>query len=623
MSFSVLSSAWLFLLLAPLVVFYFLKLRRPKVEIPSLFLWQQVLADQRVNSPFQKFKRNLLLLLQILLLCLVVLAAMQPLLRGDVSRAARLPILIDVSASMGARTTESGPTRLDKVKQRVRALIDNLPGDQAVSLIAFSRNARRLTPFTDNLGDLRATLDTLEVEDVPGDLDEALRMAQAIGRSTPFDRVLLYSDGNFPAKTNFELPFQIDYQRVAPGGTNYGIIACQARRATGGKWEVFVQLASSGEAESTTGTLELRQDGTVVAQESVSLTKGGTPRVAFTLANDRTSLLHVRLVTNHFDALASDNDAWLTLPTPRSLEVYVSPKLLTYQRALQPMEGLVLYPREGESLPKSFDLVIGQEEADFELVSRVKLGIGFVPADLQKLLTIEAKNSTAIDWRRDAPLLQHVSLSDVVMLDQPVNAAGTDESSYANLGFEILAHGTRGPLIVSRSDESSVAINLLFHSDRSTLPYRVGFPVLISNIVEIARQSAGLSEAGAAHTGALPPLNFIPDAASTITGPGGLKREDRTDARGQLRGVPAPRAGEYAIAVSGNEPVKVGAAVLSIAETSLAAVDRIEFGDQLSAAAGAEAPKTDRSLWWLVATIGFVVALVEWWWFQRRASLAA
>src|SRR6187549_816320 len=130
MSFTALHSAWLFALLAPLIIFYFLKLKRPRQTIPSLVLWRQVLADQRVNSPFQRFKRNILLLLQLLLLALLALAAMQPVLRRLGSGATRLPVLIDVSASMAALDQPNGQTRLNVAKARVKELIDNLPPDQ-------------------------------------------------------------------------------------------------------------------------------------------------------------------------------------------------------------------------------------------------------------------------------------------------------------------------------------------------------------------------------------------------------------------------------------------------------------------------------------------------------------
>src|SRR5580692_7614644 len=117
-AFTSLGSAWLLTLLAPLIAFYFLKLKRPRVAIPSLVLWRQVLNDQRVNSPFQRFKRNLLLFLQILVLLLLVLAAMQPFLRREAERAHRLPVLIDISASMGALDHAHGNSRLEEVKRR-------------------------------------------------------------------------------------------------------------------------------------------------------------------------------------------------------------------------------------------------------------------------------------------------------------------------------------------------------------------------------------------------------------------------------------------------------------------------------------------------------------------------
>ena len=115
--------AWFLLALIPLIILYFLKLRRPKMEVPSLALWQSVVNDQRVNSPFQKFRRNLLLLLQILLLCLLVLALMQPFLQADAEVAEYKPLLIDCSASMSAIDETTGKTRLELVKERVRERI--------------------------------------------------------------------------------------------------------------------------------------------------------------------------------------------------------------------------------------------------------------------------------------------------------------------------------------------------------------------------------------------------------------------------------------------------------------------------------------------------------------------
>src|SRR6185369_15340922 len=170
-AFSSLAGAWLFALLVPLIIFYFLKLKRPRMEIPSLVLWRQVLSDQRVNSPFQRFKRNLLLWLQILLLTLLVLAAMQPFLRREASRGQRLPILIDVSASMAGAEREGGKSRLDEVKKRARDLVDGMLPDQEFCLVAFGKSARRLTPFPNNQRELREALDTLAAEDVPSDLE--------------------------------------------------------------------------------------------------------------------------------------------------------------------------------------------------------------------------------------------------------------------------------------------------------------------------------------------------------------------------------------------------------------------------------------------------------------------
>jgi hypothetical protein len=621
-AFSSLSAAWLFTLLVPLVVFYFLKLKRPRQLIPSLVLWRQVLADQRVNSPFQRFKRNLLLLLQILLLALLVLAAMQPFIRREASRAQRLPVLIDISASMAALDAPGGTSRLDAAKKRVRELIGTMPPDQELCLLAFAGSARRLTGFTNNRRELVEALNALAVEDVAGDLEEALRMAQALARNAAFDTVLLFSDGNFPARTNFELSFKIDFQRLADAGPNYGITAFNARRVAGGKWDVFVQLAASENAESAAGTLELEQDGAVVGTEKVTIARGASPRVVFQVPGDQPAQLRARLTVNGFDSLASDNSAWLELPIARPLTIFCPVKMGAYRHALEALDGIALYPQEGAVSPAAFDLVFTDSADDLALPARTRCAIGIVPDELRNLVTVASGNSAAIDWRRDSPLLQHVTLSEVVFMDEPVATAGVMDDAFANLGYEILAHGPRGPLMLQRQEGENLRVFLLFHTDRSTLPYRVGFPIFVSNVVQAAMKQSGLAEANAARTGVLPALTLPPDRAYRIEGPGKFSREERTDAQGRLNGVPAPQAGDYTISEGGKVVRHAGASLLSVSETSLAGVSQIEFADKLTVAAASGVSKSDRSLWWMLACAGFVVLLVEWWWFQHRPGVA-
>ena len=256
--FSAIANAWWLLLLVPLLAFYFLKLKRPRVEISSLVLWQSVVNDQRVNSPFQKFRRNILLWLQMAVLLLLILAAMQPFARCTAEQAAYQPVLIDFSASMAATDSVTGKSRLDLAKERVNQLIDTLNADQQLSLIAVHSSADRLTEFTGNRRILRGALASLEVRDVASQLEDALRLTQALAKTVPVESAVFFSDGNTPRKVRFGLPFSVNYQELPAGGANAGITAFNARLSSSQYWDVFLRVEASAD---TSGQIELFQDG--------------------------------------------------------------------------------------------------------------------------------------------------------------------------------------------------------------------------------------------------------------------------------------------------------------------------------------------------------------------------
>jgi hypothetical protein len=617
--FHALSLAWLFALLVPLIAFYFLKLKRPRQDVSSLALWQQVIDDQRVNSPFQKFKRNLLLILQLLLLLLLVLAAMQPFLQARPDRLKRLPILIDCSASMAALDRPGGQSRLDAAKTKVRALIDGMLPGQEYCLVSFSRTARKVVGFTNNKRVLLDGLDAIEIEDVTSEIEDALRMAQALARTEPFDEVLLLTDGNVPARADFELSFKIDYQQLPAPGSNMGITALTARRSGETAWDVFLQVDGSAEADGP-ATIEVRQGDTTVGTEHFSLVKGGSQRMTFRVAATKPASLTARLSVDGFDALASDNLAYIDLPAARSLWVYVPVSMRAYRHALSVVKDLRLFPEQGLPLPDApFDLVITDQLEDFVLAGRVKVSVGFVPPDLEKLLAIDREQrSSVVDWRRTSPLLQHVEISDLIMMDRPRMKDGVSEGDLENEGYEVMAHGSQGPLIAEKRGDNGAVVAVLFHTDRSTLPYRIGFPIFVSNLVQLALEQTGLAEARGARTGVLPPVKLASDTAFRVTGPTGYVQEEKSNGEGMVAGISALRVGEYVFASSATDARRMGASLLSPTETSLKAAEQIEFNERLSVAAATVAVKSDWPLWRLLLMCGLGVLLVEWWFFQRR-----
>ncbi len=616
MGFLKLSAIWLLLLIPPLVLLYFLKLRRPRLAVPSLVLWRQVINDHRVNSPFQRFKRNILLLLQLLLLLLLILAAMQPFLRGGPSASDRLPILIDRSASMGA-VDERGRSRLDLAREQVGELIDRLNANEEIAIIAFGRTAQQAVEFTGNKRVLRNALQSIAIEDVGSDVTDALRMADALSRTARFERVMLVSDGNMPEKIDFELPFKLDYQRLPSAGGNMGITALNARRNSGGGWSVFVQVQSTRDHPGA-AALELIQDGESRSVEQVTPTAGGGQRFVFQIAADRATSVELRLRPDGFDALAADNVAFIELSPLRPLDVYVPLSMPAYRNAVAAMRDVRLHPSASGDPPlKHFDLIITDKaDAPVDATWRTALFVGFVPADLEELITIKEESTTIIDWRRTSPLLEHVELADVVVIDQARLNENAKESDLETLRYEVITHGRHGPLMLQRREGDRTSYTLLFHTDRSTLPYRVGFPIMVTNLVRSAMQEAGLLEVTGDRTGILPAMAMQPGETYRIEGPENYDRREKADDLGFVSGLPALRAGRYVLS-KGTEKKAVGVSLLHAGETSLESIESISLVEGAVAASQVQ-PETNRSLWSSIALLALLLLAVEWWFYQRR-----
>lgn len=611
--------AWFFLALIPLVILYFLKLKRPRHTISSLVLWQAVIDDQRVNSPFQRFRRNLLLWLQLLLLCLLILALMQPFLTAGPAAGEYVPVLIDCSASMASTSADGEQSRLDLAKEQARQLF----GIQQVALFSFSSTGRRMTEFTRDETQLERALDKLRPTDLPGKLDDVLRVVAAYSRAYPIEKAIVITDGNIGESIDFELPFELDVQKVDPGGPNVGITEMNARRTGPEDWDVFLRVAGSTD-DLQEAEVQLYLDGQLYAKDMAEVALNESERFVFPLTSADPVLLEARLVAQAEDSLAADNSAWLSLPEPRDLRVRVSPDLFSWRHAVSVMPRMAVDDGEESERPV-YDLIVSDSPDLQGSEASVNVFIGVIPPDLEDLVGTEDNYADVVDWNRTAPILRHVQLREVRIGQQVVFAEGARDADLEERGYEVLVSGSKGPLLLQKREGLTVSWYFLFHTDRSTLPYRIAFPVLVNNAVDAALRHASLSEVTSAPTGVLPPIHVDADREYTVRSPQGDEVQLTSTATGLLTGAPAGSVGRYDVLDGSDVVASVGTGLLSPLETRLTAAEELKFTELNVETSQAEASllATDQPLWWLLALAAFFVLLVEWWYFQRVRGVAA
>src|ERR1700722_5606238 len=305
------------------VLFYLLKRKRVVRLVSSTLLWQKFLAETQASAPFQKLRRNWLLLLQILLLILAVLALSRPFFATKAKNSELRVLILDASASM--QSTDEAPSRFEKARKEALTWVDSLrPGDKMV-VLQVAANTEVKQSETSEKSALRRAIQSCKALDAPTRLAPALKMAESLGRdrgkeSNP--EIHLFSDGAVPDLENFDnkaLP--VIYHRVGQNSDNLGITALDVRPnpedASMRAVYVSVQNFSTNAMETE---LELRLDGNLVeAPRPLKISPGETSPQVFFAAQSKDGVFTVRSTLQ--DDLAADNEASIVSLLPHPVKV--------------------------------------------------------------------------------------------------------------------------------------------------------------------------------------------------------------------------------------------------------------------------------------------------------------
>ena len=513
-----------------IVLLYFLKLKRQSVVVPSTLLWRRSMEDLRVNSLFQRLRRNILLIMQLLTVAMILLALTGPSWVGSSTSGRRLIIAIDQSASMSA--TDVAPNRLSVAKSKATALINSMTASDLAMIIAFSDTAEVVSSYTSNKNLLKQKIQAIEPTERRTNLREALQVADglanpsrqteggiATAESTP--KLVILTDGAFADIQGFSLgnlepelivigqgppefkPGQNEEKTTYPTN-NLAVLTMQARRneESPNTIEVFGRLKNYDSADNTTELklFRLPVDATKSEQTLIDALKITVPGESekgfqFTIADTGAQALMIDCQTN--DLLKADNIAYAVVPPDRKPSIRLVSSgnryLSQYFRSPGVKESIEYSEITPEDLKKpeiQREFSLGKDALTIfdrcapEIAPQNhSLYFGAFPPG-KKFAELKAfQNPTILDWDTASPLMQYLRDLTVirireVRIPEPLPA-----------GARPLIESDKGPVAVTSPRDGFTDVIIGFHlSDEKSFNtdwfLKYSFPLFLSNTIQ-------------------------------------------------------------------------------------------------------------------------------------------
>jgi len=627
-----------------LLLLYFLKLKRRQVVVSSTLLWKRAVRDLQVNAPFQRLRRNILLLLQLLAMLAILLALAGPILSLTARTGRRYVILIDRSASMNA--LDGDTTRLQEAKKQAKIFVESLQDKTFFSLaassdqimvIAFDSHPKVMCNFTSDRPKLDGAIDAITPSDGDSSLAEAVVVAQAFAQSPGLEadfqsaeepaHLVLFSDGRIGDLEQVVVASdELLFHCIGKSAENVAITAMQARRSYENpeKVDVFATVANYG-LSSVTCDVQLSVNADVRALKSVTIPAGsarngaedstpGKVAVSFALAQPDAGVVEVRHL--HSDPLASDDAAWAVLPPPKRLSVLlVTDKNAVLESALKAcsLERLDLMSgpqfdandRSDFSIEQSYDIIVLDNHVPARLPKSRYLVFGRPPPGIDVSVSRQLKNQLMVDWRPKHSVLKYVNLTNLfaaksLRMDLPRDA-------------EVLAEFNESPALALLRRKASVFLLAGFDVLETNWPFEPGFVLFCYNAVQFLGVQVGQNEQTSLNVGQPIVLDGAePESEARIDGPHLSDTPVIAGSAGSIHFPGTTRAGVYNLRIPDKTPRFFAVNLLDQHESNIEPRTKIVLAGQAVEAEQHAVSRANMPLWPFLVGLALLLASLEW-----------
>jgi len=623
-----------------IVALYFLKLKRKPLVVPSTFLWKKSIEDLHVNSFWQRLRKNILLLLQLLVAAAAIFALLNPT-ASTVESGKRYVIAIDNSASMSA--TEDGRSRLEDAKQKAVEFVDSLSGNDDLQVLAFNDSARTVSSFSRNAGAVKNAIRSVAPTGRRTNLTEAFTIASGLANpltggelgkeifaeAQPATLVVV-SDGRFPKMPQVTLGrLDVKYIGIGKAADNLAITKLSARRSPSEPEKVdLFGMVQNFSKDAKTATARLKVNGNAADLQRLSVPANDETSFLFRLRLVEAAVLEVDLDVQ--DALAADNQAWAVVEPPRKARVaVVGDKNLILQtafesKALSDVAEAEFLPKETadrdlseDAKFKGFDLAIFDRCAPKGMPSCNTIVMGAVPPSLADSPKNDVKAPAILNWNVDHPVMRYLVLDDVFILE----AFTLPEVK----GGNALVETNHGPIMFTmpRGVFTDLVMTFKLIDDngepKTDWPGKPSFPLFLMNALQTMSGVENETKQNLQPGDAIVFRAHEGVSEATVKTPGGSSRTVRRSKTGTFEFLDTDDLGVY--------EVKYGDVTRRFA-VNLFDAEESKINPEESLVLGQEQVTNDvgsffrrRELWKWLALVALALVLFEWYVYNRRVQI--
>ena len=567
---------------------FFMKVRHPRVLVPSLLLWRRVLDDDRDVSFWEKVRKAVSYAIAILVPLLIVLALGRPERASAGAVAGPLTIVVDSSLSMLAERPD-GRTRWEAAKSRAIALA----GDDEVTILTTADGI--VAGPTSDRETLRVGLNDVAPAE-PGPFPTGsvgLRPDGTTGGQTIF-----LTDGVTP----YDVPAGVRVESVFAAADNAAITAFDVRRdfREPGRYEAYVEIGNYSEAPRQV-TLAVDVGARRIYEQGVQLGADEIVRLSLPFEAGEGGAVKAELAGLD-DAVAEDDEAhaWVASARPEAVTL-VTRRNPPLEELLTVDPTVTLSRIEPEQYRDSAEGVVIFDRWAPETAPR-RPAIFLAPPAVPWLALAGAPERNATWSRADE---SHAAVRGVdgrtVRFDEVNQYALESGGGWTPVAFT----GSGNPLVAVREQGGVSQALVTFDLTRGNIANDPAFPVLIGDLLNWFERT--------------PPVRV--EAPGAVRLPGEVTRVRRA---GASRDIEIRRLGDLAIADLREPGVYIAERPAGQIAIAINAGSRASSNVRQSSRpqdAGPGAPRASSGLWiWLVA-FALILFAAEFYTWHRRITV--